>query len=69
MEEEYTGKPISFAGPNGNSIRGQCIQCKYDGLTDRGKIADFKLTVEGKSGATRAISLVETGARIKEKAN
>jgi hypothetical protein len=57
---DLIGLKATFDGPNGKRLTGIITAAKDNGLTKRGAIPDFLVTVRGESGATLEVSLVES---------
>jgi len=68
----WIGKRCSFNAELGRDVAGCKVlvgiveSAKYIGLTERGKIPNFALTVRGASGKLAEVNLVEQYARISE---
>jgi hypothetical protein len=64
MQREWTGKIVKFDAPKDSPLAGKQLTGiveaqEYAGLTTRGSIPDWKLTVVGASGKRLVVSLVE----------
>lgn len=62
----FIGKRVEFDAPppakKGLRFTGSVTAARFSGLTTKGQIPDFELTIQGKTGRTVVISMVETYA-------
>lgn len=63
--DRFIGKTCSFDGSAGRRLSGLVLAQMFIGLTDRGKIPNYRLTVQGSSGKTVEVDLVEQHVSLK----
>jgi hypothetical protein len=63
--DQFTGRQCSFDGPDGKRLSGTVLKQEWIGYTTRGNLPNWILMVQGSSGRTREVDLVEQHVSIK----
>jgi len=61
----FVGLECSFDGPDGKRLSGWILTQDFIGYTERGRLPNYRLKVQGLSGATQEVDLVEQHISLK----